>query len=109
MAATACASQVVWMRRVLEQIGQAQKENTIVMCDNSSTIKLSKNPVMHGRSKHIDVRFHFLRELVNYKIIELKFCESREQIADVMTKPLKLESFQKFRNHMGMCKANGLN
>ena len=55
VAAAACASQVVWMRRVLEQIGQAQKENTIVMCDNSSTIKLSKNPVMHGRSKHIDV------------------------------------------------------
>ena len=53
-----------------------QKRSTIVMCDNSSTIKLSKNPVMHGRSKHIAVRFHFLRELANDGIIELLHCGS---------------------------------
>jgi len=76
VAAAGCASQVVWMRRVLEQLGHVQKRSTIVMCDNSSTIKLSKNPVMHGRSKHIAVRFHFLRELANDGIIELLHCGS---------------------------------
>jgi hypothetical protein len=64
---------------------------------------------MHGRSKHIDIRFHFLRELVNDGIIELLHCRTEEQTADIMTKPLKLESFQKFRSQMGMCRAIKLN
>jgi hypothetical protein len=109
VAAAGCASQVVWMRRVLNQLGHVQKKSTIVMCDNSSIIKLSNNPVMHGRSKHIDVRFHFLRELVNDGIIELLHCGTEEQTADIMTKPLKLESFHKFRSQMGMCRAIKLN
>ena len=79
------------------------------MCDNSSTIKMSKNPVLHERSKHIDVRFHFLRELANNGIIELLHCGSEEQVADVMTKPLKLESFQKFKKQMGVCRIDELN
>uniref|UniRef100_A0A2N9FY74 Integrase catalytic domain-containing protein n=1 Tax=Fagus sylvatica TaxID=28930 RepID=A0A2N9FY74_FAGSY len=62
VAAASCACQGVWMRRVLEKLGHPQGKCTTVLCDNSSTIKLSKNPVMHGRSKHIDVRFHFLRD-----------------------------------------------
>ena len=73
------------------------------MCDNSSTIKLSKNPVMHGRSKHIDVRFHFLRNLTKEGIVELIHCGSQDQIADIMTKPLKLEAFEKLRKLLGMC------
>ena len=105
VAAAGCASQMVWMRRVLEQLGHVQRKSTTIMCDNSSTIKLSKNPVLHGRSKHIDVRFHFLREFANEGIIELKYCGTEEQIADVMTKPLKLESFQKYRKEMGMTRA----
>ena len=109
VAAAGCASQVVWMRRVLNQLGHVQKKSTLVMCNNSSTIKLSKNPVMHGRSKHIDVRFHFFRELANDETIELMHCGTKEQTTDVMTKPLKLESFQKFRSQMGMCRAVKLN
>ena len=53
------------MRRILEKLGHKQDKCIDIFCDNSSTIKLSKNPVMHGRSKHIDVRFHFLRDLTN--------------------------------------------
>ncbi|GAU47154.1 hypothetical protein TSUD_287370 [Trifolium subterraneum] len=62
VAAASCACQAVWLRKVLEQIGESQV-NGKVICDNSSSIKLSKNPVMHGRCKHIDVRYHFLRDL----------------------------------------------
>lgn len=58
--ATSCAFQSVRMQRVLGKLGLNQSKCTI-FCDNSSAIKLSKNPVMHGRSKHIDIRFHFLR------------------------------------------------
>jgi hypothetical protein len=94
-AAAACACQCIWMRSVLEHLQVKQGEGTVILCDNSSSIKLSKNPVMHGRCKHIDVRFHFLRNLVKDGIVELRHCKSEDQIADLMTKPLKLEAFCK--------------
>jgi len=75
-----------------------------MFCDNSSTIKLSKNPVLHGRSKHIDVRFHFLRNLVIGGIIDVIHCNSQNQIADIMTKPLKTETFQRLRRELGVIK-----
>ena len=103
IAAAFCACQSVWMRRVLEKLGHTQSGSITVYCDNSSTIKLSKNPVLHGRSKHIDVRFHFLRDLSNDGTLELVHCNSQHQIADIMTKPLKLEVFEKLRGLLGMC------
>jgi hypothetical protein len=109
VAAASCACQGVWMRRVLEKLGHSQGKCTTVLCDNSSTIKLSKNPVMHGRSKHIDVRFHFLRDLTRDGVVELNHCVTQEQVADIMTKPLKLEVFLKMRESMGVCVVPQLN
>ena len=70
---------------------------------SSSTIKLSKNPVLHGRSKHIDVKYHFLRNLSNDGIINLIFCRSEDQVADILTKPLKAPLFKKLRKLLGVC------
>lgn len=103
VAAAYCASQVIWMRRILEKLGHSQHGSTTMFCDNSSTIKLSKNPVLHGRCKHIDVRFHFLRDLAKEGTVELVFCGSQEQVANVMTKPLKLDVFQRLRCMLGVC------
>ena len=104
IAATFCACQCIWLRRILEQLGDEEKEETVILCDNSSTIQLSKNPVFHGKSKHIAVRFHFLRDLVNDEVVRLSFCCSEEQVADIMTKPLKLEQFEKLRSMLGVMK-----
>lgn len=79
-----------------------QKGATVVYYDNCSTIKLSKNQVMHGRSKHIDVRFHLLRDLCKDEVIDLSYCSTINQIAYVMTKPLKLESFTRLKEKLGM-------
>lgn len=106
--AATCACQAVWMRRILEKLNHVQDGCTTVFCDNSSTIKLSKNPVMHGRSKHIDVRFHFLCDLTQDGVVELVHCGTQDQVADLMTKPLKLEAFMKLRDHLGMCVIPGL-
>ena len=65
--AATCACQAIWMRRILETLNNDQEGCTTLMCDNSSTIKLSKNPIMHGHNKHIDLRFHFLRDLTVIK------------------------------------------
>ncbi|KAI5344794.1 hypothetical protein L3X38_012671 [Prunus dulcis] len=70
VAAASCACQAVWLRRMLEALGDKQ-EGSPIFSDNISTIKLSRNPVMHGRSKHIDVRFHFLRNPWNDGVVEL--------------------------------------
>lgn len=109
VAAAACACQAIWMRRILKDIGHVQADCTTLMCDNTSTIKLSKNPVLHGRSKHIRVRFHFLRDLTKDGVVELVFCGTQDQLADLMTKPLKLDAFEKFRKKLGMCAAADLN
>jgi len=71
VAVATCACQTVWMRRILEKLNHEQEGCTILMCDNSSTIKLLRNPIMHRRSKHIDVRFHFLRDLTRDRVIKL--------------------------------------
>lgn len=109
VAAAACACQAVWIRRILKKLGHSQEGCTTVMCDNSSTIKLSKNPVMHGRSKHIDVRFHFLRDLTKDGVVELVHCGTQDQVADLMTKPLKLDAFQKLRKQLGVCEVSDIN
>ena len=103
VAATACACQAIWFRKILEELQFKQRGPTAIYCDNTSTIKLSKNPVFHGRSKHIDVRFHFLRDLTKAEVIEVLYCKSEDQIADIMTKPLKLCTFQKLRKLLGVC------
>ncbi|RVW38412.1 Retrovirus-related Pol polyprotein from transposon TNT 1-94 [Vitis vinifera] len=102
VATASCSCQGVWMRKVLEKLGHSQGKCTTVLCDNSSTIKLSKNLVMHGRSKHIDVRFHFLRDLTRDGAVELKHCGTQEQVADIMTKLLKLDVFLKLRELLGV-------
>ena len=109
VAATFCVCQCIWIRRVLENIGHSQSKCTTIMCDNSSTIKVSKNPVMHGRSKHIDVRFHFLRDLTKEEVVKSVHCGTNDQVADILTKPLKLEVFLKLREKLGVCEAPNLN
>jgi hypothetical protein len=103
IAATSSTCQVIWLRRILKSLNYTQCGPTVVYCDNISAIKLSKNPVMHGRSKHIDIRFYFLRDLVKDEVIELTYCSIHDQIADIMTKPLKIEAFLKLRDLMGVC------
>ena len=95
--------------KILEQLNHGQYKPTVVHSDNISAIKLSKNPVMHGRSKHIDVRFHFLRNLIKDEVVELVQCSTQEQIADILTKPLKLEVFVKMRGLMGVCEYPRIN
>ncbi|RDX68372.1 hypothetical protein CR513_52649, partial [Mucuna pruriens] len=92
--AASCAYQAIWLKRVLGELCKMQRKATVIRCDSSFAIKLSKNPVMHGRCKHIDVRFHFLRDLTKAGMMH---CDTQEQVADIMTKPLKLDVFLKLR------------
>src|ERR1700733_10096268 len=102
VAATAAACQSVWMRRMLRSLGQEQAKATVIFCDNSSAIALSKNSVFHKRTKHIDTKFHYIRELVNNGEIVLQHCRTEDQLADILTKPLPKKGFDHFRKCLGM-------
>lgn len=81
IAAASCACQAVWLRRILAELHHEQIAPTTIFCDNKSAIALTKNPVFHGRSKHIDIKYHYIRELVKRSEINLEFCKSEDQVA----------------------------
>ncbi|KAJ9542648.1 hypothetical protein OSB04_029154 [Centaurea solstitialis] len=102
VAATASACQAVWLRRLLADFGQVQEGATQIYCDNKVMIAMSKNPTFHSRTKHIDIRYHFLRDLIAKGIIELKHCGTRQQVADVLTKSLPNVKHDSFKVKMGV-------
>lgn len=94
--------EAIWLRNILKELDHPQDELTVIFVDNISAIQLAKNLVHHGRSKHIDTRFHFLRDHVKHKTMKLEYCHTMEQVADIFTKPLTVESFRRLRNMLGM-------
>ncbi|KAF2292200.1 hypothetical protein GH714_016067 [Hevea brasiliensis] len=92
VAGGAAACEAVWMRKLLLDLGMKQEGATEIYSDSSSAIAMTKNPVFHGRAKHIEIKHHFIRELVAKEEISLKFCNSDEQIADIFTKALHIPS-----------------
>ncbi|RYR09971.1 hypothetical protein Ahy_B05g078415 isoform B [Arachis hypogaea] len=108
IAAASCATQAVWLRRILEELNEKQSTPTTIFCDNKSAIALCKNPVFHGRSKHIDIRVHKIRELVNEKEVFIEYCPTEDQVADIFTKPLKTELFYKLKRMLGMINSTSL-
>ena len=102
LAAGSCCSQILWMIQTLRDY-QIKTGKVPINCDNTSTINISKNPVNHSRTKHIDVRHHFLRDHVANGKIELIFVPTEYQLADIFTKPLAEERFAFIRRELGMC------
>ena len=88
VAAATAACQVVWLCRLLGELTGAEAHPPALMVDNQPAIALAKNPVLHDRSKHIDVKFHFLRDCVDGGQIVIEFVETGRQLANVLTKPL---------------------
>jgi hypothetical protein len=102
IAATTCCTQVLWMKQTLQDIQVEYDEPIPIFCDNTSAISISKNPVMHSKMKHIPIKFHFLREQVTEKNIKVEYVGTKEQIADIFTKPLPRETFEYLRQKLGV-------
>ena len=102
IAAGLCCAQLIWMRQTLKDY-DLEFDATRILCDNTSAINLSKNSILHSRTKHIDVRYNFLKEHVEKGIIKLEFVGTQEQIADIFTKPLGEEQFSSLRRQLGIC------
>ncbi|PRQ53257.1 putative RNA-directed DNA polymerase [Rosa chinensis] len=102
IAAGSCCTQMLWMKQMLNDYGFPQGKLSI-FCDNTSAINISKNPVQHSRTKHIDIRYHFIRDLVDANILELEFIPTENQLADLFTKPLDNLRFESLRKSIGVC------
>ena len=102
VALTAATQDAVWLRLLLSDLKVALDEPTLLMEDNQGAIAIAKNPTSHARTKHIDIRYHFVREAMQKGTIELHYCPTKEMIADLLTKPLPRGQFEQLRSAMGM-------
>ncbi|KAJ9705776.1 hypothetical protein PVL29_003735 [Vitis rotundifolia] len=103
IAAGSCCSQLLWIKQMLKEYGIDQG-TMVVFCDNTSAINISKNPVLHSRTKHIDIRHHFIRDLVEDKVVSLEYVPTKGQIADILT--LDVSRFESLRKFIGLCIVN---
>ncbi|KOM55883.1 hypothetical protein LR48_Vigan10g177500 [Vigna angularis] len=102
VAASWSVRHAIWLRNLLKSLEMMQEERVVIRVDNRSAIELAKNPVYHERSKHIDVRFHFIREKIKEGSVELEHVGTKQQIADIFTKPLPAVIFHEYRKLIGM-------
>lgn len=93
--ASLCACQAVWLMNLLEKLGSSEGEVVTLSVDNVSAINLSKNPIAHEMSKHIEMRFHYLRELVSEGRLRLWYCMSEDQVVDLLTKGVINDVFKR--------------
>jgi hypothetical protein len=102
VAGTGGACQGIWLARLLGELTDEDTRSFELFIDNQSAISLCKNPVFHDRSKHIDLRYHFIRECVEKGKVEVKYVSTDDQLADILTKPLGRVRFQELRSKIGM-------
>ncbi|KAL0561250.1 hypothetical protein IC582_001672 [Cucumis melo] len=96
-------TQLIWMKIMLQEYCIHRGIMTLY-CDNMSAIDISKNLVLYCRTKHIDIRHHFIMELIKEKIISLEHIRSNLQLTDIFTKPLDTSFFEHLRAGLGVCK-----
>jgi hypothetical protein len=99
---TLCCTQFLWMKHTLRDIKVEYDHPISILCDNTSAINLSKNHVMHLRTKNIPIKYHFLREQVEEHNAKLEYISTKEHIAYIFTKPLPKEIFGYLRQQLGV-------
>ena len=101
---TACLTscEVVWLRKLLYDLFDLQLDATFIYCDNQSCVKFSKNLVFHDKTKHIEIKYHYIRDMVPRGAVKLQYVATDKQIADVLTKPLAKVKFEYFKEKLGV-------
>jgi hypothetical protein len=101
IAAGHCCAQLLWMRQTLRDYGY-KLSKVPLLCDNESVIRMANNPIEHSRIKHIDIRYHFLRDHQQQADIAIDYVSTHNQLADIFTKPLDEKTFRKLRNELNV-------
>jgi hypothetical protein len=100
--ATIVACEVVWLPKLLSDLGQLMDAPVAIYCDNINSILLANNPVYHARNKHIEVHYHFIRENVLAKEIDLVHVTTENQVVDIFIKALGTDKLMTFRKMLGI-------
>ena len=96
VASASATQEALWMRQLSAELnGKLPTEAIVIFEDNQSAIAMTKNPQFHGRSKHIEIKYHFVRDKVAEGIVEIQYCPTTEMIADMLTKALPKDVFAK--------------
>jgi hypothetical protein len=102
IAAFSTSCEAIWLRKLLTGLFDLEMRETTILCDNKRCIKMIENLVFHNMSKHIEIRYHFIRDMVERGALKLQYISTDEQVADVMTKPLSRVKFEHFRDKLGI-------
>ena len=94
--------ELLWLKKLLTEIGFAPKSEMNLFCDNKAAISISQNPVQHDRTKHVEIDRHFISEKVNNGIIQLSYIPTRLQTANILTKALPRTCFDEFNSKLGL-------
>ena len=95
-------SNVVWLKQLLKGMKEDITEPMIIYYDNTSTINILKNPVMHTKTIHISIKYHYLRELVQDKEVKMEYVNTKEKLVDIFTKSLPKEAHGYLRGKLGV-------
>ncbi|GKA35078.1 retrovirus-related pol polyprotein from transposon TNT 1-94 [Tanacetum coccineum] len=106
VAATSCVCHAIWLKSMLKELYMEQEDASQIYMDNKSAIDLAKNPVYHDRSKHINTRYHFIRECIARKDVRVIHTSSEDQVADIFTKPLNEREFSRQIMMLGVGKSS---
>ena len=102
MAAFEATKEALWLRQLLNGIGISPPTATPIMCDNNAARAISEDPLLHARVKHMDIKYHFLRENVQSDKVTLQYIPTKDNIADILTKPLERQKFSRLRTFLGL-------
>ncbi|CAL2276373.1 unnamed protein product [Prunus armeniaca] len=108
ISASEATAQATWLRFVLEDFGEMQAVATPLNCDNTSAIAITKNPIFHQKTKHINRRYHYIKEALQQGVIDLLHCPTKEQVANIFTKVLAREQFSYLRELLGVKSVHNL-
>ena len=98
MALASATQKAVWLWQLSDDMNIEMSGPTVIFEDNQSTICMAHNPQFHGCTKHIGIKYHYMREQINNNMIELRYCWTNDMIADIFTKGLSQEKFMKLRD-----------
>jgi hypothetical protein len=100
------ACEVVWLQKLFSDLGQSTDAHVVIYCDNINSILFANNPFYHARTKHIEVYYHFIREKVLAKEIDLIHVSTEDQVANIFTKALGTDKLEKFRQMLSVLKVD---
>jgi hypothetical protein len=108
IALSVAVREAMWLRKLLKDLFDHEMDPTIIHCDNRSCVNLSKNPMFHDRLKHIETKYHYIRDIVQRKVVHVQYLPTYEQIVDIFTKPLAKMKFEYFRERLGLVENSSL-